>query len=362
MTDEELLRHRLHVQQLSAPHFEKARDVVQWLGAVQAQDYLGSLWAIGQRTRHADEAAIEKAVADREIVRTWPMRGTLHFVDPKIVRWMLKLLTPRVTSRAASIYRQAELDTKVFLKSAKVLEKALAGSPPLARDEVYAILERAKIRTTDTRGLHILGYLAMQGLICFGPRRGKQPTFTLLDEWLPSPKQPDAEKALAKLALTYFRARGPATLDDFQWWSGLTKTEALASLSAIKTRLIQETIQGKTYWMADAPASPKLNASATYLLPPYDEYTVAYKDRSAMLDRAFAVRARNGIFSPVVVINGKIAGLWKRTFVKNEVVLEADLFKPLTRSQSDAIHGVARRYGTFVGKSLRGGAGKIIRP
>jgi hypothetical protein len=353
MTEKEIIQHRLSVQQLVKPQFEKAEDVVQWFGAVQAQDYLGSLWAIGQRMKSANEATIEKAISDRKIVRTWPMRGTLHFTVPENVRWMLKLLTPRIVQRAATVYRQAELDKKVFLKSAKVVEKALQGKGPVTRDELYAALERSKIKTSNTRGLHISGYLAMQGLLCGGPRKGKQPTFTLLDEWVPMTKQPDREEAMANLALIYFRSHGPATLEDFSWWSGLSKSEASACLYTVKDQLIQQTFQEQLFWMSPPIAVFKNKVSSTYLLPAYDEYAVAYKDRSAILDPNYAAKAGNGIFAPCVVINGKIAGTWKRSFEKNNLSLTVSPLRSFNKSESSAVKGVTRKYSKFVGVPVK---------
>ena len=146
---------------------------------MQAQDYLGGLWAVGLRTKGATEASVEDAVARRAIVRTWPMRGTLHFVAADDVRWMLPLLTPRVIAGARSRYRQLEMDDAVFTKSARVAERSLVGGKVLRRDALYELWNTAGIPTHDSRGLHLLGYLAQTGLICFGPRDGKQHTFTL---------------------------------------------------------------------------------------------------------------------------------------------------------------------------------------
>jgi hypothetical protein len=353
MTEKEIIQQRLSVQQLLSPKFEKAEDVVRWFGAVQAQDYLGSLWAVGQRTKAANEAAIEKAISDRKIVRTWPMRGTLHFTVPENVRWMLKLLTPRIVKRAASVYRQAELDKKIFMKSAKVVEKALQGKEPVTRDELYVVLEQSKIKTSNTRGLHISGYLAMQGLICGGPRKGKQPTFTLLEEWVPMTKQPDPEEAMANLAMIYFRSHGPATLEDFSWWSGLSKSEAHASLSMVKDQLVQETFKDQQFWRSLFTAVSKTKVPSTYLLPAYDEYSVAYKDRCTILDPAHAAKAGNGIFAPCVVINGKIAGTWKRSFEKNKVSVTVNPLRPFNRSESSAVKTVTRQYSKFVGVPVK---------
>src|SRR6478609_2868281 len=188
MTKEDIAQLRLYNQGITKPLFKKPEDVVKWLGAVQAQDYLGALWAVGLRMPKATEALIEKSLSNKSIIRTWPMRGTLHFVPSEDVRWMLKLLTPRIIAKCATLYRQSELDSATFKKSKKLFVKALEGGKKLERKEMYEVLERGGISTEGLRGLHILGNLAQNGLICFGNRIGKQQTFVLLDEWIPSSK------------------------------------------------------------------------------------------------------------------------------------------------------------------------------
>jgi hypothetical protein len=199
------------------------------LGAVQAQDYLGALWAIGLRLRAA-ETAIEQAIATRSIVRTWSMRGTLHFVAAEDVRWMLGLLAPRSLASSLGRLRALELDQAVFNRSRDLFIAALSGGKQLRREAMLELLASANISPGGQRGIHILGRLAQEGLICFGAREGKQHTFALLEEWVPQamlrlgPKSRD--EALAELARRYFTGHGPATLPDFVWWSGLTTSEA----------------------------------------------------------------------------------------------------------------------------------------
>ena len=179
---------RLVNQGISHPTFAEAGDVVAWLGALQAQDYGGTLWAIGLRMTSATEQGIEQAIAERTIVRTWPMRGTLHFVAANDVRWMLALLAPRVIAGSVGRSRQLELDEATFARSKEVFAHALQGGQQLTRDEMLQTLEQAGIATTGQRGYHLLVQSAQAGLICFGSRRGKQPTFALLDDWIPQMK------------------------------------------------------------------------------------------------------------------------------------------------------------------------------
>lgn len=217
---------RLHAQLLNRHPLSTPVEVVRWLGAVQAQDHLSSLWAIGLRLPKATEADIERAIADREIVRTWPLRGTIHYVAAEDTRWMLELLTPRVVARSAGLYKQFELDETIFARCRVLLTSALQGSRQLVRKEAYRVLEEGGVATGGSRGLHLLGRLALEGLICFGPREGKQPTFVLLAEWVPRPRVLNRNEALAELTQRFCMSHGPATAQDFAWWSGLTVVDA----------------------------------------------------------------------------------------------------------------------------------------
>ncbi|MGH7712094.1 MAG: winged helix DNA-binding domain-containing protein [Gemmatimonadaceae bacterium] len=344
---------RLRNQQIDRSAFESPDDVVRWFGAMQAQDYLEALWAVGLRTRAAVQADIEQAIAQRAILRTWPMRGTLHFVAPNDARWMLELLTPRVLARAAARYRELELTEAVFARAANVCVRSLESGRVLTRTALYEALGSARISTAASRGLHIVSRLSQQGLLCFGPRSGKQPTFVLLEEWVPNAKRLTREEGLARLALRYFTSHGPAQLPDFTWWSGLTVGDARAGLAAVKSRLVSETIDGRTYWFADAPRLTRhaVSAPRAYLLPVFDEYAVAYRDRSAVLDPALTkrVNAGGGIFKPILVVGGSVVGTWKRVFTKGTVAISLTPFARLTKAQWRVVEAAADHYGRFRG-------------
>jgi hypothetical protein len=345
---------RLANQQIAQPSFAHPSEVVQWLGAVQAQDYLGALWAVGLRTQSATEQTIEQALAEKTIVRTWPMRGTIHFVAPADVRWMLELLTPRVVQRSKSRLTQLGLDEKIIAASADVIATGLQGGRQLPRPALYDLLEQANIAAGGQRGLHILGQLAHQQLICFGARAGKQPTFTLLDEWVPGAKSLPRDEALAELARRYFTGHGPATLQDFMWWAGLTATDARAGLGAVAAQLGRELIDGQEYYFAQELPAALSGSFDTFLLPPFDEFLVGYRDRSASLDAIYnshVVPGGNGIFNPIVVIDGRVVGTWKRAFRKDTVVMTFSPFASWNDEQAHAIAAAADRYGRFVNKT-----------
>jgi hypothetical protein len=353
MTNSDIAWLRLHNQHIARAGFEKPADVVAWLGAVQAQDYLGALWAVGLRMRNAVEADIERALANRTIVRTWPVRGTLHFVAAADVRWMLELLTPRMVANIAQcLLRDFDLDESTFARSKGLVARALQGGGQLTRKAIYKALEAGGV-SASRRGRHILWRLAQDGLICFGPREDKQQTFVLLDEWAPKAKRMSRDESLAELAKRYFTSRGPATLQDFVWWSGLTTADARAGLEMAKRSLAQEASNGQTYWLASSTPATKHRAPAAYLLPAFDEYTVAYKDRSAVLDPTYTRRANsgNGILHPTMVVNGRVIATWKRALKKDVLAISHSPFAKLKRADTNAIAEAANRYGKFLGAS-----------
>src|SRR5215813_4883877 len=188
MTTLDIVSQRLFTQRIAGTKFKKPSEVVSWMGAVQAQDYPGALWAVGLRARNATVEDIEQAIADRKIVRTWPMRRTLHFVAPADVRWILKLMTPRVIANSRWLFQQLDLDDTTLGYCTELVTKVLQGGKQLARPAIYKILEAGGVTTANQRGLHILVWLAQNGIICFGTREGKQRTVVLLDEWVPEGK------------------------------------------------------------------------------------------------------------------------------------------------------------------------------
>jgi hypothetical protein len=351
----EIARQRLINQQVTSPTYKKPGDVVSALAAIQAQDYLGALWAIGLRLPHATEADVTKAIADRTIVRTWPIRGTLHFVAAADVRWMLELSAPRAIARSSGRCRQLELNTAVFLRSEKLLIKALQGGGTLTRDQMYEELERSRISTAGQRGIHILWRLAQEGIICFGAHAGKQPAFVLLDEWAPKTRKLERDEALAELARRYFTTRGPATLQDFAWWSGLKVSDARAALGMVSSCFVQETTSGSVYRTPQNQRATTAAAAEVSLLPSFDEYLLAYKDRSASLDPRDApkiVPGKGGMYLPTVVIAGHVEGTWRRTFKKNTVVINTNFFTSPKTRETRALADAAERYSRFLGVPL----------
>jgi len=354
MTGLEIARLRLLNQHLVHPSFERTQDVVRWLGAVQAQEYAGAKWGIAQRTQSLTNAALDQAFADGAILRTHVMRPTWHFVAPGDIHWMLSLTAPRVNAANALYYRKLGLDEAVFAQSNALLTKVLQGGNQLTRPEVETALLQAKIcNPTDDRLR--LAYLLMrselEGLICSGALRGKQHTYALLDERVPHSQSLERDEALAELARCYFTSHGPATLQDFIWWSGLAPADARAGLELVKSQLEQEVVESKTFWFSPILPDQKLGFPIAHLLPAFDEYTIAYRDQSPILDvyNKEQARANN---SMLILLDGHIAGAWKRTVSKKAISIEIKPFTALTDTQEQTIQAAADRYGAFLGVSV----------
>lgn len=344
---------RLQRQRIAGTKFASPAEAVSWLGAMQAQDYAAALWAIGLRTRDATLAQVEQAIAERRIVRTWPMRGTLHFLAAEDVRWMSALMAPRVIANNKSrLQREFDLDDAVLARCRKTLVKALRDGQRLTRSEAYAKLEEAGISTVRQRGIHITGRLAQEGLLCLGPRADKQPTFVLLDEWIPDSRTMEREQALAELARRYFHSHGPATAQDFAWWSGLTVKDVQLAIELAAADLAQEIIGGRLYLHSGVePESAEDVSGDPHLLPSFDEYLVAYKDRSEAVEARFSqqVIGINGLFNAGIVVGGRIVGTWKRSIDKAGVTVELSPFRALLKKELKSLEKAARRYGDFIG-------------
>jgi Winged helix DNA-binding domain len=349
--DRVLAHRRLHAQQIARHDFRRPGDVVEWLGAVQAQDYGAAKWALGLRLPEGvTDVSIERALTEGDILRTHALRGTWQLVSPKDVRWMLALVAPRLVARFATRHRQLELDAATFRRSHIALGRALRDGNHLTRDELAAFLRRAGISTTGQRLAHLLARAELDVLICSGPRRGKLPTYALLDQRAPNPPaRLPRDEALAELARRYFRSRGPATIADFVWWSGLTGSEARAGLESVKSSLTSEQINGQIYWRSDEPA-PRIRSTTAHLLPAFDEYLIAYRNRDAMLDpeQVKRLNAGGGMLGPCIVLDGGVIGTWRRVLRRRTVAIELDLFESALNVKP-AIRAAAARYAAFLG-------------
>ena len=356
MTGLDIAHQRLHNQHITRHTFDKPIDVVQWMGAVQAQDFAAAKWAIGQRMSDTTDNDIEQAFTNGAILRTHVMRPTWHFVSPTDIRWLLALTAPRVYAAIAYYDRQLELDDATFLRSRSAIIKALQGGKELTRTELASTLQQIGIATENgQRMTQLMMHAELDGIVCSGARRGKQFSYALLDERVPRTKALDHDEALAELVRRYFTSHGPATVQDFIWWSGLTSAEAKEGLEMNASQLLHESINSRTYWFSESTPIAQDIAPTAYLLPNYDEYTVSYKDRSAVLDLTHTNKSSirdNILFNYVIVLNGQVVGTWKRTLTKDTVFVILSPFTASNEAETRAIAAAAERYAIFLGLSV----------
>lgn len=329
---------------------------MRWLGAVQAQDYAGAKWGVGIRMRRTTDAAIDQAFAEGTILRTHLLRPTWHFVTPADIRWLLALTAPRVHAANAHMYRRLGLDDAACERSSAALASALAGGATLTRTELREVIDEAGIDTgVDNRLSYLLMYAELDGLICSGPRRGRQFTYALLEERVPPAAKLSREEALAELARRYFSSRGPARVHDFAKWSGLTVTDARAGLNAIRTDLAAGVSGGEEYWFPSGRRAPRAGARANaHLLSIYDEYVSGYKGWGHIADNELGtgLTALGNALTSIIVVDGRIVGTWKRTVRRSAVAIALDIRSRLTGFETRAVEAATRTYGEFLGLAV----------
>jgi Winged helix DNA-binding domain len=350
VTGGEVRERRLRNQRLTGPPLETAVEVVRRLGAVQSQDYGGAKWGVAQRCRGLLDAGFDALFAAGAILRTHVMRPTWHFVVPDDIRWMLELTAPRVHAANAYYYERLELDRATLRRSGQAIAGALGRGGQLTRTELAGVLQRAGIAAGSMRLAYMVMHAELDAIICSGARRGKQFTYALLDERASDARSLPREEALAELACRYFSSHGPALLQDYAWWSGLTMADAQAGIDTARPRLVREVVGGKVFWFAPGSA-PQEAAPTVHLLPNYDEYLVAHRDHELTLDASLlpdGASKESVLGGHILVVDGWVVGGWRRTLDRDRVTLEVH---PLVTLDGAAAEGLARavdRYGTFL--------------
>lgn len=330
-------------------------EAVRSLLALQGQDYAGAKWSIGLRASGTTAADVEAALASGAIVRSWPLRGTLHLVAGEDLRWILDLVGPRMIANLARRRASLGLEARGLRRARAVAERRLAGCKALARDELLAAFEAAGLATGGQRGYHLLAWLAQEGTLCFGPQRGNAHTFVLLDEWVPRPRRLARDEALGELARRYFEGHGPATVRDFANWTKLTADDVRRSVGLARPALVERAYDGVPTLAAAASLAPAPRAAGSVvLLPGFDEYLLGYQDRSAALaaeHKELIVPGGNGVFRPTVVVDGRVVGTWRRGAGKGSGV-EASLFDGyrFSRAEASAFARTAAAHARFWGE------------
>ncbi len=345
---------RLINQQVLYSNMKSANDIVKKLCALQAQDYNMVKWALGVRAPGSTNEIIETSIDRGEIIRTHLLRPTWHIVSSEDIYWLLELTAPQIKTTLKSRQKELEITEYVVKKSKKIIEKELIDGHHLTRHELAGKLEESKIRTDNNRASHIFLMAELDGLICSGRIKGKKQTYALLEERVSSKKLFSREEALTELAGRYFITRGPATLQDFAWWSGLSISDSRNAIEMIKTDFISEKFNSSLFWFKDPLIFPKHKNDEIFLLPAFDEFIISYKDRSAALPKENNSKAvsNNGIFRPIIIYEGRVIGIWKLSRKNDKIIVEVQLFKLINNTIKKMIEKSSKKIGNFLGQNI----------
>ncbi len=325
-------------------------DVVEWFGAMQGQDMASVSWSLGLRTG-TTASQVAAAFEAGAIVRTWPMRGTLHVVPGRDAAWMVKHLGVRALAGAERRRAVLGLDGSSTDRAVEALADALRQGP-MTRSECATVMKAAGADTAGQRTYHLLWYACQRGLACVGPDRGKEQTFVRLDAVVHDPVELDRDQALARIAQRFVRSHGPVSAADLARWADLTLTDARAGIAAAEG-LVQRSIAGRQLVLMEAaldgepPAIPPALA-----LPGFDEYVLGYRDRTVQLPvdhERRIVPGGNGVFAPTLVARGRVVGTWRRRMLTRRVVLTATPFDALSGRMRGLLEVALGEYGRFVG-------------
>lgn len=355
MIKENISHLRLYNQFISKKASDNIEDLVFKMGALQAQDYNMVKWAIGTRSPNSTVIDFDKAIDEAKIIRTHLLRPTWHIISAKDIYWMLDLTAPQIKSAMKSRDKGLGLDETVCKKCNKIIEKAILSGGSLTRDEIVKILiDKANICNDNNRVYHILMRAELDKLICSGETKGKQRTYALLEERVPEKKTLTKSEALFELAKRYFTTRGPATLQDFIWWSGLSANNARLALESCKHGLQSEIIDSQKYWFTSISPTRKSKKDQLYLLPAFDEFIICYRDRSAIfsLENHSKAVLKNGIFKPVIIMNNEVVGTWRPNAKKDSTLIEITLFDSNKIINAKLIENEVRKFGKFINRKI----------
>ena len=324
---------RLQNQQLLNPLFCQPKELVSWLGAMQAQNYSMVKWAVGMRLKSATIQTVEEALRKGEILRTHVMRPTWHLVAAEDIRWMLKLSARRIKSANDSFAKgyDLEITDELYAKSYNLLEKILCGNKSLTKQEIaeHFCCSGILVEADNHRMTRFMVRAEQEGIVCSGEDKGGKYTYALLEERVPPVPEITKDEALARLARSYFRSHAPAVLQDFIWWSGLPVSEAKQAIYLIESELTAEQWNGQTWYVHEACRTRGKVSGRLHLLPSYDEYLLGYKDRTDVLPKEHYPKAftNNGLFYPVILHEGQVIGNWSKSAKKGSASIECSWFR-----------------------------------
>ena len=338
---------RLIAQRVAGPGSATAADAVRWMTAIQAQDYASAVLAIALRTQSRSRSEVHAALDNGSVVRSWPMRGTLHFVAAEDLSWMLGLTAERSLATSEKYRAQLGLDLSTVERARAVAIETLSGGGRTSRADLLASWEKAGLQNVKEHGYRLIWHLAQTRTVCLGPTTGSEQHFVLFDEWITTPRHVERNEALGEWALRYFRSHGPATVKDFTWWTQLKAADVKIAVAIAAPQLERIVVDDVTYYLDPETlallSARRRKARDVFLLPGFDEYLLGYQTRTAVVPAEFASRivpGGNGVFLPTVISDGDVVGTWKQVGTGTKRTLAAVAFTDFTERVSESIERV----------------------
>lgn len=338
LSDEQVRWLRLRAQRLTSPPATAVAGIVRALCGLQAQDAPAAMLGVRVRSAGLLAANVERArIDERSVVRTWAMRGTLHLLATEDLGWLLSLLGPVFIDSSRRRSAELGLDEDMYARGVRAIRDALASGGPLTRPELVEYLDTLGIRTTGQAKAYLVYRAALEGFICFGPDRGAQPTYVLLDDWIGRERGAalPREVACAELACRYLAAYGPAAPEDFVAWSGLFMKDARAAWARIANDLLEVAHGQRSLWLLKSQATwldePVAAGPLVRLLPAFDTYLLGYRSRNLVIAPEYAkrVNAGGGMIHSVLLLNGLVLGTWKSKHQRTSLEVVVEPFQPL---------------------------------
>jgi winged helix DNA-binding protein len=347
---------RARSQRLVGSRVKDVAELVRGMVGLQTQNVAAARLSVRPRTDGIDAANVTHAYNEkRTVVRTWAMRGTLHMVAAEDVGWIVALLGPIFAAAGRRRRLQLGLDDQVCRRALPLLHRILEAEGPLTRADLIRRLA-AKGVSLDPKSQappHLIGYAAMQGIICRGPDVEKdEPTYVLVEDWAGAQLELGSEESLAELARRYVTSHGPVRPEDFARWSGLHAGQAENGFKLIAGDLEEAWAGGEPAWVVASRASGSRDSRrpSVRLIGHFDEYLLGYRDRDLVLSSKFAkrIQAGGGFVQPAVLVEGYVAGTWRQIWKKGRLVIEVQPFEPLPDETLPALEAEAADIGRFL--------------
>ncbi len=348
-----------------APSLTTPAEVARHHLALQGQDFPAVQWAIAARLPGTRVDDVLTAFDAGELVRTWPMRGTVHVLAAGDARWLLDLCGPVALRGVARRWQNLGIDQAFVDTVHEVTRTVLSGGRAASRDELVAAYVAAGLDFTEgQRRYHAIWYACQVGTALLGPTRDGENLLVLADEHVPGAVRHEPAEAISRLGRRYLTARGPASVEDLMHWTKLTKTQCRQAFSAIED-LVEVMVTGHERAGSAALHAPAADLAhveelqfgetvpRVVVLAAFDEHLLGYRDRSLVLDPAKAhhlAPGGNGVFRPTVVLDGRVVGTWRRRLLTSTAPVEVTLFEPVRAADRKLIAAAFGPWGEFVGR------------